>query len=312
MQAVGVNLMSDKESKAQEVASKYRVIKINDGVFNLKRKEDPSSTGFDIERQAIRLNIDTVPAALTWIADADKTPFYIAHLNVTEMSIGYSGEEGWSSALAENSIFVIDGENIQNLPLKNIRVLSAENYKEEQERIALEKGIIAEIGGESELTNDEISKNRFASATLTHIPEAPEYDFDESFELTVGLPQDVFNKLVENNLSGRTTNVSLRGLCGALSSSFRHGWARDMIIQADTSVSISIDSIIIQSQSMAKQKQAEDIAIDDEEIHLKESESNMVATALAQVSDNIVHLRSTIVKAAWILSIAILIAILIK
>ena len=296
--------MSDNESKAQEVASKYRVIKINDGVFNLKKKEDPSSTGFDIEHQAIRLYIDAAPATLTWIADADKAPFYIVHLNVIEMSIGYRGEEGWSSALAENSIFVIDGEEIQHLPLNNIRVLSAENYKEEQERIAETNAVLAKIRGESELTNDEISKNRFASATLTHVPEA-------LLECSVGLPQAVFDKLVESSLSERATKVSLIGGCGALSSSFRYGAARDMIIQADTSVHIHIDSIVIQSKSMAMQKQAEYIAIDDE-VYQKEEETNMVATALGQVSINILNLRATIIQIAWIISIVVLAVILIK
>ena len=296
--------MSDKESRAQEAASQYRVIKNKDGVFNLKRKENPSSIGFDIKHQAIMLNIDATPAELIWTADADKAPsFYVAFLNATEMRIGNSDDKGCSD-LEENSIFVIDGENIQNLPLKRIRVLSAENYKEAEEKIAQARGVIAEI-----------SKNEFASAKLSHIPKYD--DYDELLLLTVGLPQDVFNKLVENNLSGRTTNVSLGGMCGALSSSPWHSSARDMIIQAGTSVSFGIDSITIKSQGIVKQKQAEDIAIDDEEIYLKESESNMVVTALAQVSNNlaqvsnnIVHLRSTIVKTAWILSITILFSLI--
>ena len=296
--------MSDKESRAQEAASQYRVIKNKDGVFNLKRKENPSSIGFDIKHQAIMLNIDATPAELIWTADADKAPsFYVAFLNATEMRIGNSDDKGCSD-LEENSIFVIDGENIQNLPLKRIRVLSAENYKEAEEKIAQARGVIAEI-----------SKNEFASAKLSHIPKYD--DDDELLLLTVGLPQDVFNKLVENNLSGRTTNVSLGGMCGALSSSPWHSSARDMIIQAGTSVSFGIDSITIKSQGIVKQKQAEDIAIDDEEIYLKESESNMVVTALAQVSNNlaqvsnnIVHLRSTIVKTAWILSITILFSLI--
>ena len=296
--------MSDKESRAQEAASQYRVIKNKDGVFNLKRKENPSSIGFDIKHQAIMLNIDATPAELIWTADADKAPsFYVAFLNATEMRIGNSDDKGCSD-LEENSIFVIDGENIQNLPLKRIRVLSAENYKEAEEKIAQVRGVIAEI-----------SKNEFASAKLSHIPKYD--DDDELLLLTVGLPQDVFNKLVENNLSGRTTNVSLGGMCGALSSSPWHSSARDMIIQAGTSVSFGIDSITIKSQGIVKQKQAEDIAIDDEEIYLKESESNMVVTALAQVSNNlaqvsnnIVHLRSTIVKTAWILSITILFSLI--
>ena len=238
--------MSDKESRAQEAASQYRVIKNKDGVFNLKRKENPSSIGFDIKHQAIMLNIDATPAELIWTADADKAPsFYVAFLNATEMRIGNSDDKGCSD-LEENSIFVIDGENIQNLPLKRIRVLSAENYKEAEEKIAQVRGVIAEI-----------SKNEFASAKLSHIPKYD--DDDELLLLTVGLPQDVFNKLVENNLSGRTTNVSLGGMCGALSSSPWHSSARDMIIQAGTSVSFGIDSITIKSQGIVKQKQAEDI-----------------------------------------------------
>jgi hypothetical protein len=309
MQAIGVNLMSEKHTKAQDIASKYRVIKINDGVFNLRRREDPSSTGFDVERQSIRLYIDTAPATLTWIADAYKAPFYIAHLNVLDLSIGYRGEEGWSSALAENSIFVIDGEEIQHLPLNNIRVLSAENYQEEQIRIAKDKECIALLKGKSELRNDEISKNRFASATLTHVPEA-------LLECSVGLPQAIFDKLVESSLSNRATKVSLIGGCGALSSSFRYGTARDMLILADTSVSIHIDSIAIQSQSITMQEQADSVATDDE-IYLKdegdeEEKSNKLATSLGQVSINILNLRNTIIQAVWIISIVVLVVILIK
>ncbi len=207
-----------------EIAASYRVRKIGAADFELIA----GSNKLSLTRRGAHLHFNLRPCDLRWHADERRAPYYAVHFEVTELQIGFCGDEGWSSSLVDNCIFVIDGEALKHVPLSNVSVLSEEEFKASEAENAANMGKKLESGG-------WLSDPPFASASLFH--------FEGAIYCRIGLVQSHFDKLVEGCLNGRIIGAQFFGTVFALTSSFEHGAARDIVICAKEHFYFPIDSL---------------------------------------------------------------------
>lgn len=214
-----------------EVAAEYRVLKVGETDFELQA----GSTKLELKWGAISLRFEASPLDLRWHADEHSNPFYTARFAVTEVRIGHRDEIGWSSPLVDNCIFVIDGEALRHVPLSDLTVMSEEAFKAQKVELARARG--------DKPPAEPQPDPPLATATIAHCPASPESNLGETLECTIGIPQPHFEKLVEGCLSGRIVSAHFHGLCGALSSSFKYGSLRDVILRAEAEINVQISSL---------------------------------------------------------------------
>ena len=119
--------------------------------------------------------------AAHWYVSEKSNAFHLVRLRVEELAIGFRGDEGWSSPLADNCFFVIDGEELRYVPLTELRILSEKQFLLEKTNLAREKGeeVIAQ-------TNPDENPDRpLAMASIVHCSAMPEHDIAESLECKV-------------------------------------------------------------------------------------------------------------------------------
>ena len=97
-----------------KAVAQYRVVRLGDA-FELHS----GSSKLNLKRGRAFIHIATAPTAVHWHAQENKEPFHVVRLAVTELSIGHSGDEGWSSDLADDCIFVIDGNALRHCQCLN-------------------------------------------------------------------------------------------------------------------------------------------------------------------------------------------------
>lgn len=223
------------ERDPAEVAARYRVLKVGETNFELQA----GSTKIALKRGSAFIHFHVTPLDLRWHAELGSEPFYAVRFAVAGFDIGHRGEEGWSSNLVDNCLFVIDGEALRYLPLLELTVLSEEQFKTRKARLAAERG----KKPSAEVQPGNNSDPPLGSATFTHCPASPEVDIAELLDCTIGVSQPHFEKLVEGCLSGRILSGHFHGVGGALSSSFEYGALRDLIVCAGSEFDVSIDSL---------------------------------------------------------------------
>ena len=310
--------MSNYERDPRKVAARYRVKKDEEGKFELCSEQGSS---VKLSHHGAYLDFKTTLNAVRWHAGhwRSEGAFYVINLLVAELDIGFPGEEGWSSDLADNCFFVIDGEALRYLPLTQLRIVSEAQFNFEKawdasNKLAVEKALAAEKGEElTETEGDDDSAPSFPSfgrATITHCRADPELDIDGFLECTIGLPQAYFQQLLDGCLSERVSGAYFHGIGGALSSSIQMGVARDLILLAGEGFDININSLTLdyRVEPEAPAKSEEKI----EEEPCSPSETEKMLAALEHVTAGIVALRSTIITTAWVLAVALIVAIFIK
>jgi len=230
--------MSHYERDPGNVAARYRVQPLVEGRFELR--EAQGSLSLNVRRQGAFLRLTTTPQAVHWYVERSNAS-HLVRLRVEELAIRSRGVEGWSSPLADNCFFVIDGEELRYVPLTELSVLSEEQFLIEKTLLAREKGeeVIAE-------ENPDGNPDRpLATARIVHCSAMPEDDIAETLECTVGLPSALFQKLLDGCLRKHVARVHLRGIGGALSSSFEYGSTRELILCANEGFDIKISEVTL-------------------------------------------------------------------
>lgn len=297
--------MSLQERNGSEylAARKYRVVRVGDTGFALEMKNDPEQK-LSLHQSYILLRFATELESVVWRADDTGKSHHIINLVVCSLQIGFSAEEGWSSPLVNDSLFVADGETLRYVPLTTIRVMSEGQYHEEERliNIALQAGVQPE-------TN---RSQGVGSARLTHMPEqfSRWIRCGESFDCSIGLPINIFDQLLVSCQSGRSDSFCFTGSGSGLSASFEYGSARDLIIPAEGKFDFNISDIDIESSCKPKPRsESEKKAV---EIPDKESDVEKILPVLHQLTTGIERFRSTVIKVSWILAVVLLIAVVIK
>jgi len=230
--------MSHPEHDPRNVAARYRVQSLGDGGFELRAAQG-TLPSLNVRRRGAFLNLKTAPQAAHWYASERSNAFHLVRLRVEELAIGNRGDEGWSSPLVDNCFFVIDGEKLRYVPLTELRILSEEQF-------LIEKDMLARTRGEEvivETKPDENQDRPLAMANIIHCSAMPEHDVAETLECTVGLPSEYFQNLLDGCLNRRISKVYLRGIGGALSSSFEYGSTRELILCANEGFDIKISDV---------------------------------------------------------------------
>lgn len=189
-----------------------------------------------LKRGGAFIHITTVPTAVRWHAEENKEPFHVVRLAVTELSIGHRGDEGWSSNLADDCFFVIDGETLRHVSMPELRLLSEEQFNVRKSWLAAERG-------DKSRTETPPEDRPLAVGTIAHCPASPELEMAESLDCTLGIPQSHFEKLVQGCIDGRISSAHFHGITGGLSSNFEHGALRDLIIVSGGELNLKLDSI---------------------------------------------------------------------
>ena len=230
--------MSYLGNEPSSVAARYRVQRGAEG-FGLYAKQG-TFPSLDIKRQGAFLRLMATPKSVHWHVSERWNAFHLVSLRVEKLTIGFSGDEGFSSPLANNCFFVIDGEELRYVELTELRILSEEQFLLEQVNIARERG--KEVAVEAIL--DENANHPLARANIVHCSPKLEDNVAETLECTVGLPSEYFQKLLDGCFNRCISQVHLHGIGGALSSSFEHGTPRDLILCANEGCDIKIDSVV--------------------------------------------------------------------
>ncbi len=302
--------MPNYERDPREVAARYRVKKDEKGKFELCSELGSSVR---LSHLGAFLNFKTTLNVVRWHAGDrhSEGAFYVINLRVTELEIGFPGEEGSSSELVDNCFFVIDGETLRYSPLTQLRVVTEDQFNIEKSRIAANCAAVAAAEGKTPTPKTKERSDSFTSlgqATIVHCGAVLGLN-DESLEYTIGLPQTYFQQLLDGCLSERVSRVYFHGIGGALSSNFPMGVARDLILLAGEEVDIKIDSLTL-DYHVEPAKVEEKIESGEEPC--SSSETEKILDALKHVTAGIGVLRSTIITTAWVLAIALIVAIFIK
>jgi hypothetical protein len=231
--------MSNPDRDPSNVAARYRVQWLDDGRIELHSVQG-SFANLNARRQGTFLRLWATPQTAHWHA-SENNSFDLVRLRVEDLAIGFRGDEGWSSPLAENCFFVIDGEDLRYVPLTELRIVTEDQFRAEQTRLALERGedVITEA-------QPDDSKGRpLAVASIAHCPAMFVHGtgIPGTLECTVGLPSAYFQKLLDGCLNKRISKVYLHGIGGALSVGVKHGISRELILCANEEFSLKIDSI---------------------------------------------------------------------
>jgi hypothetical protein len=297
--------MSIQECNESEylVARKYRIIRVDDTGFALEMKNDPVQK-LNLHQSYILLRFATEFKSVVWHTDDTGKSHQIINLVVRSLQIGFSAEEGWSSPLVNNSLFIADGETLRYVPLTTIRVMSEGQYYEEERliNIALQAGVQPE-------TN---RSQCVGPARLTHMPEqfSRWIRCDESFDCSIGLPINIFDQLLVSCQSGRSDSFCFTGSGSGLSASFEYGSARDIIIPVEGKFDFNISDVDIESSYKSKPRsESEKKAV---EISDKESDVEKILPVFHQLTIGIERFRYTVIKVSLILAVVLLIAVVIK
>jgi len=210
-----------------EVAARYRVSRVGESDFELLA----GSTKLELTRGYTFLSFSATPLSLSWHVERDGDPFYVVRLAVTNVAIGFPGDEGWSSELVDDCFFVIDGEALRHAPLSELRVVSATKFNKTRAMLAASRGTKPSV--------EPQASKPFALALIA----ALHLDEDLPLECEIGLPDAHFDKLVRDCGRGRIQTAYFDGGGVALTSSMRYGAARDLILCAESEIDTLIDSL---------------------------------------------------------------------
>lgn len=217
-----------------KIAAQYRAVQVADG-FELRS----GSTKLALKHGGAFIHISTAPTAVRWHAEEDKEPFHVVRLVVTEFSIGHRGDEGWSSSLADDCIFVINGDALRHVPLVELIVLSEEQFNVRKAWLAAESGNHAP-------PHTSKADRPLAIGSVAYCPATPELGLAEALDCTLGIPQPHFDKLVHGCLAGQISSANFHGITGGLSSSFEYGALRDLVLCGGGELRLKLDSLFFE------------------------------------------------------------------
>lgn len=232
--------MSNTDHDPSDVAARYRVQRVDDVRFELHAVQG-TFPNLNAKRRGAFLSFRATPQTAHWYVSEKDNTFDLVRLRIEDLAIGIRGDEGWSSPLAENCFFVIDGEDLRYVPLTELRIVTEEQFRAKQVQLALERGkdVIAEATpGESQDRPLAVARIVHCPAMFVHGTEVP-----ETLECTVGLASAHFQRLLDGCLNRRISNVHLHGIGGALSVGFEYGTPRELILCANEGLDVRIDSI---------------------------------------------------------------------
>lgn len=297
-----VVVQSDK--KTVSAFQKYRV---NNSVENGYSIIDDDSHVIKLVKKAVILNIEAKPKSVCWVFEEEKK-YSVVHLEITSLEIGYSMEEGWSSDLEDNSIFVIDNESIRKVQMTDIRVVSQSVFMKN-------RADIAQLSGTDVLK--EFEKIAAESSTLggfkiSHCAPMRGFSDTDVLDCQLGLRDVEFDELYAHCATDLSATIHIHGMVGALTASFEYGEPRDFVLESNQELGVLFDRVVVSHGSMSM------VHTPREETVLISSDSSLRAEVLPLDAKDVEALvfevraaKTMLIRAAWIISAALIFAALI-
>ena len=261
--------MTQDRRDPREVALKYAVKITEKASFELTPLREPLPK-IRVQRQGAILNLRAVLKQFCWQAEERTEPFYVVTLEVDDLNIGHRGTEGWSSALVDDCVFVIDGDALKHLALIELRVVSEMQFNLEEANLARiadkeiterqddgvagaswpfpsksNTGQAGSLSANSPDFGDERSST-IARARIIHCPAMDGYCSDERLRGEIGMSDPCFRKLVDACISGSLSSIKIHGIAGALSTSGDFGTPRDLLVLARSGFDFHINTIALE------------------------------------------------------------------
>lgn len=216
-------------------ATHFRVIReattgtlsVESGGRTLQLRRAGLTLHFDLEPTSYGLSLLSPAADRAWL-----------EARVVGLGIGHSGDEGWRSSLADDSVFVLDGDELRVVGCHEARITSLQDFSRLRRRVAVEtdtEGWLPRQAGEAAPE---------AEAVLSHLP-AWKGHWEEGLALTVGLPESAFDLLVEKCAKGLVDRLYVHGVAGALSTAMDFETPRDLILASGGSAWLDVDAVSI-------------------------------------------------------------------
>ena len=281
-----------------EVAQPYRVETADDGKLQLVAD---GRTTLVLSPCGTFLTITAAPSMVNWSHGHDMSARELIHLKVTDLAIGHRGDEGWSSSLADNCFFAIDNDTIHYLPLDSIRVMPREDLLRETRSIQLNS---------MRPRVDPIESESGFIATITpSIFQLAKYGPpQETLFLSIGVDATHFARIREGALSGHLFSVCFNGYCTGLTSSFQYGSARDLVLIANESAPLSIDTMSVHYWLEPRTNPATETEQQPTVAPIATPLMGEMDRAIRALSDSLEKLHSTVTKFAWFFVVAVLVA----
>lgn len=275
--------------------SKYTVKWLGDESYELTPVEGGGKP-VEVSPQVVSLHIDSVPEQLRWSVGSLS---HVLELKISNLEVGHRGDEGWSSDLKENGVFVIEEEGIRSIRPTLIRVMSLQQYNADMANLSELRG---EPTPESERVDGD-DPSSCCRGRISHGQFGPR-GREEFIEWNIGLPQESFEVFVDECSKFNGASVYIFGQVRALSASFRWGSARDLILISERELDFFVSSIHVKRSLLLER------GINEEVVAVR-PESPDYSKVATYILEEVRAFRSSTFRAILALSAAIvLIAIL--
>ncbi len=216
-------------------AARYRVKRNDDGSFELHTTVQGTFLNHNARRTRAYLSFIAIPEIARRVINEKESAYDEVSLQIENMTIGVKGDEGWSSPLADDCFFVIDGENLRYVPLTELRIITIEQFHADQ-------ALFAAIQGKDFIAD----KSQVLPLAIGRIDHFEELDRNnpECLYFTIGLASEHFQKLLDDCINRRISKVRLNGAGVAMSVALEWQTPRELIFCAGEGIDISIDRVI--------------------------------------------------------------------
>lgn len=295
-------MKTPKIERATERASKFKAYKTESGAYQISSAPDGvDQSRSDLHGTATYVTVTAKVKSVTWAASISE---YRITLDFLDLSIGHSAEEGWDSLIAEDCLFVIDGNSVRHLPIERIHVSTEKQFSESRRSTAhlnsLDKNPNAEYPTPPDETDEPDVHRPYAAAVFSYLGPMPGFWLNEYCELAIGLPDAAIQKIVDVTLKGLQASVILHGIGVGLTSSFEYGSARDLFLIADgESLKFNVDSVGIQIEAQPISVVEKQNSPTKQEMEPTLAEAEKLQPALQQLNRSVIQLRTTVLTAAW-------------
>ena len=217
----------------QESADRYRVKRTSESEFELY----PIVEGFSkisLEFVGVYLNFKATPQYVRRYISADQQPYYVIECSVSNINIGFGGPDGGASSLVDDCIFIIDDEILKYVTLKQISILSEEQYNIDETRN------LANMGKAPDENKQQ--PQSLAKLKLSYFDDGLTSEVSRELGGVMGLSKDYFGELLHGSLNEKVTDINFHGLCNSLSASFKYRSIRDLVLFNKQPLDVVIDS----------------------------------------------------------------------
>ena len=153
------------------------------------------------------------------------------------INIGARGDEGFSSILGDDSIFLAEPSGVRQISPKRVYLEPLDDFLD---GLKVTNRRIASTGKLT--TRPTAEEDDFGFGLLMHLPDEGR-DWPESFECRIGLPAQVFTDLQEDLLRGHAVELTVHAHAGFHTLASEYETPREMLLVPGEAVGLHVHSV---------------------------------------------------------------------